>query len=101
LQVAVSETITIELTAEFSCICPVNNRRDWARVSVRYQPNQRVLELTSFAAYLASYREVRELHEVVAQHILRDVTDELEPKDIRVSTKWAPVEEVDCSVTIE
>ena len=44
-------------TREFTCLCPLTGQPDFARISMRYVPGSRCVELKSFKLYLWSYRD--------------------------------------------
>jgi 7-cyano-7-deazaguanine reductase len=71
-------TIRLE-SDEFTCICPATGQPDFARISVEYIPNQRILESKSFKLYLWSYRDEGVFHEHVTNQILDDLVEALDP----------------------
>ncbi|MDR7418074.1 MAG: preQ(1) synthase [Armatimonadota bacterium] len=60
-------------TDEFTAVCPWSGLPDFGRVTVRYVPRERVLELKSFKYYLHSYRNVGIYQEHAANRILQDL----------------------------
>jgi NADPH-dependent 7-cyano-7-deazaguanine reductase QueF len=82
-----------------SCWCPVNARRDFATVEVTYAPAATVVEIESFAAFLATQADQEMSHETATELIWRAVHDAIKPKSLTVATTWAPVEGVGCVVT--
>ena len=60
-------------TPEFTCLCPRTGQPDFAKVAVRYVPDQLCFELKSFKLYLWSYRNQGAFHEAVCNQILDDL----------------------------
>lgn len=90
--------ITVQLAGRLTCICPVNERRDYATVEVSYTPVAAVVELESFARYLAARANRSVSHELVTQEIADDVYQTTQADDITVRTRWDAVEGVECVV---
>ena len=67
-------------TDEFTAVCPWSGLPDFGRLTVRYVPQERVLELKSFKYYLHSYRNVGIYQEHAANHILGDLVAACAPK---------------------
>jgi len=60
-------------TDEFTAVCPWSGLPDFGRLTVRYVPVERVLELRSVKYYLLSYRSVGIFQEHAANRILNDL----------------------------
>lgn len=90
--------IVVSITGRLTCICPVNERRDYATVEVSYVPTAAVVELEAFARYLAGWAETQASHELVTQDIAEDVYRATQAEDITVRTRWDAVEGVECVV---
>jgi 7-cyano-7-deazaguanine reductase len=69
---------------EFTCICPATGQPDFAHLTVEYIPDARVLESKSFKLYLWSFRNEGVFHEHVANMILDDLVQALNPRWCRV-----------------
>ncbi len=67
-------------TDEFTCLCPMTGQPDFAKLTLRYIPDQRILESKSFKLYLWSYRNAGVFHEHVTNLILDDLVKVLEPR---------------------
>ena len=64
----------IEITTdEFTAVCPWTGLPDLGTLTVRYVPQDRVIELKSFKYYLLSYRSVGIVQEHVANRVLQDL----------------------------
>ena len=71
-------------TREFTCLCPLTGQPDFARISLRYVPDLKCVELKSFKLYLWSYREEGAFHEDVVNRMLADLVGILDPIWIEV-----------------
>jgi 7-cyano-7-deazaguanine reductase len=71
-------TVTLECP-EFTSICPVTGQPDFGTITIRYIPNQRILESKSLKLYLWSYREEGTFQEHVTNQILDDLVQALDP----------------------
>jgi len=60
-------------TDEFTAVCPWSGLPDFGRLTIRYLPKDRVLELRSLKYYLLSYRSVGIFQEHAANRILNDL----------------------------
>jgi 7-cyano-7-deazaguanine reductase len=71
---------TVTLTCnEFTCICPLTGQPDFATFTIRYIPDQRIVESKSLKLYLWSYRNEGTFHEHVTNQILEDLVAALDP----------------------
>ena len=77
-------------TDEFTSLCPKTGQPDWARIVVRYVPNERCVESKSWKLYLGSYRNHGEFHEACVMRMLRDLVELLDPVWIRVEGRFTP-----------
>ncbi len=69
---------------EFTCLCPVTGQPDFARLTIRYVPKERILESKSLRLYLWSFREEGHFHEHVTNRILDDLVAALDPRSCEV-----------------
>ncbi len=67
-------------TDEFTCVCPMTGQPDFAKLTIRYIPDQRIVESKSLKLYLWSYRNEGVFHEHIANLILDDLVRVLEPR---------------------
>jgi len=72
-------TVTLR-SEEFTCVCPATGQPDFATITIRYIPDNRIVESKSFKLYLWSFRNEGVFHEHVANVILDDLVDALEPR---------------------
>ena len=71
-------TVTLE-TDEFTCVCPMTGQPDFATLTIRYVPDERIVESKSLKLYLWSYRNEGVFHEHVTNLILDDLVAALDP----------------------
>ncbi len=72
-------TIDIE-TDEFTAVCPWSGLPDFGKVTIRYLPREKILELKSLKAYLLSFRNVGIYQEHAVNRMLEDVVKVVEPQ---------------------
>ena len=73
--------VVVEIdTDEFTAVCPWSGLPDFGRVTIRYVPRVRVLELRSFKYYLHTYRNVGIYQEHAARRLLDDLFRAVRPK---------------------
>ncbi len=65
--------------SEFTCVCPITGQPDFATITIRYIPDQRIVESKSLKLYLWSYRNEGTFHEHVTNQILDDLVQALDP----------------------
>jgi 7-cyano-7-deazaguanine reductase len=80
--------ITME-TEEFTTLCPLTGQPDFAKISIQYIPDQKILESKSLKLYLWSFRDKGVFHEHVSNEILDDIVSVLEPVFCKVKANFA------------
>lgn len=75
-----SDAVVEIATDEFTAVCPWSGLPDFGRLTVRYVPRERVVELKSFKYYLHSYRNVGIYQEHAANRMLHDLIAAAEPR---------------------
>ena len=76
-------------TDEFTCVCPATGQPDFARLTIQYIPDKRIVESKSLKLYLWSYRDEGVFHEHVANVILDDLVLVLSPRWCKVTADFA------------
>ncbi len=66
-------------TGEFTSVCPWTGLPDFAVLSIRYVPDQKLVELKSLKYYLTSFRNVGILQEHAVNRILKDLVELVKP----------------------
>src|SRR5215470_15166354 len=81
-------TVTL-VCPEFTCVCPMTGQPDFATITIRYIPDQKIVESKSLKLYLWSYRNEGVFHEHVTNLILDDLVAALEPLECEVIGAFA------------
>jgi 7-cyano-7-deazaguanine reductase len=81
-------TITLS-TDEFTCVCPATGQPDFAKITIQYIPDQRIVESKSLKLYFWSYRNEGVFHEHVTNVILDDLVAALEPRWCQVTADFS------------
>ncbi|MBI2869499.1 MAG: NADPH-dependent 7-cyano-7-deazaguanine reductase QueF [Chloroflexi bacterium] len=83
-----SATEVVYETGEFTSVCPWTGLPDFARLVIRYVPQEALVELKSLKYYLTSYRNVGILQEHAVNRILQDLVGLLRPVDMVVEAEY-------------
>ena len=75
-------------TDEFSAVCPYSGLPDFAKLTIRYTPGHRCIELKSLKYYIISYRSVGIFQEHATARIAEDLFRVLEPGSLTVTTVY-------------
>jgi 7-cyano-7-deazaguanine reductase len=75
-------------TDEFSAVCPWSGLPDYAKLTVRYLPGDRYMELKSFKYYVTSFRNVGIFQEDATNVILEHLVEALDPLFIEVQLDY-------------
>jgi 7-cyano-7-deazaguanine reductase len=81
-------TITLT-TDEFTCVCPATGQPDFAKITIRYIPDHRIVESKSPKLYFWSYRNEGVFHEHVTNVILDDLVAALDPRWCQVVAEFS------------
>ncbi|HEX75047.1 MAG TPA: NADPH-dependent 7-cyano-7-deazaguanine reductase QueF [Dehalococcoidia bacterium] len=77
------------VSSEFTCLCPLNpGQPDYATLTIRYVPDQEIVELKSLKFYLTSYRMVEIFYEEATNRILDDLVNAAKPKRMEIVAEW-------------
>ncbi|MEO0098715.1 MAG: preQ(1) synthase [candidate division WOR-3 bacterium] len=71
--------ITIEIP-EYTSICPRTGLPDFGKITIRYIPNKRCVELRSLKYYILGYRNLGIFYENAVNRILKDFVRACRPK---------------------
>lgn len=72
-------------TKELTAFCPVTNQPDLYTATIAYHPNAKVVESKSLKLYLMRYRDVGIFGEDLAQRIMEDLVQLMEPEWLEVT----------------
>jgi len=76
---------TVEFTCpEFTCVCPASGFPDFATLHIKYVPRKWCVELKSLKLYINQFRDRGIFHEDVANVVLDDLIQLLDPWEIEV-----------------
>jgi len=75
-------------TDEFTAVCPYSGLPDFARLTVRYVPDGKCIELKSLKYYVTSYRNVGIFQEHATAKIAEDLGRALSAKWLEVKTVY-------------
>ncbi|HPW46024.1 MAG TPA: preQ(1) synthase [bacterium] len=73
---------------EFTCLCPVTSQPDFARIKIRYIPDDLCVELKSLKLYLWSYRNEGAFHEAVTNKIANDIVKTISPRWLEITGEF-------------
>jgi len=76
-------------TDEFTCVCPKTGQPDFAKLTIQYIPDKKIIESKSLKLYLWSYRNEGAFHEHVTNVILDDLVKVLAPRWCKVMADFA------------
>ena len=69
---------------EFTSVCPMTGLPDFGRITIKYRPDKKIVELKSLKYYLMQFRNVGIYYEHVVNRILEDLVAVLSPKSMEV-----------------
>ncbi len=75
-------------TDEFTAVCPWSGLPDFAKITVKYIPNKKIIELRSYKYYLYSYRNVGIFQEHLTPRLLNDLVEACDPIEMTVITDY-------------
>ncbi len=81
-------TVTLS-TDEFTCVCPMTGQPDFAKITISYIPDKKIVESKSLKLYFWSFRSEGVFHEHVTNIILDDLVAALEPRWCKVTASFA------------
>lgn len=81
---------TTFLCTEFTSLCPKTNQPDFARITINYIADKKMVESKSLKLYLFSFRNHGDFHEDCVQKICNDLVKLMKPKYIEVIGEFTP-----------
>ncbi len=76
-------------TDEFTCVCPMTGQPDFAKITIQYIPDKKIVESKSLKLYFWSFRNEGVFHEHVTNIILDDLVEALAPRWCKVTAEFA------------
>ena len=92
--------ITIQ-QPEFTSVCPMTGLPDFGCITIRYTPNNKIVELKSLKFYMLQYRNVGIFYEHVVNKILNDLVEALNPKWMEVAGNFTARGGITTKVAVE
>ncbi|MDD5405393.1 MAG: preQ(1) synthase [Sulfurovaceae bacterium] len=92
--------ISIELP-EFMCKCPRSGYPDFAKLTLEYQPNDKVIELKALKLYINSFMNRHISHENSANEIFDALYKNLSPKWMKLTADFNPRGNVHTIIAID
>jgi len=92
--------ITIQ-QPEFTSVCPMTGLPDFGSITIRYTPNNKIVELKSLKFYMLQYRNVGIFYEHVVNKILNDLVEALNPKWMEVAGNFSARGGITTKVAVE
>lgn len=83
-----SATEVIYVTDEFTSVCPWTGLPDFARLTITYVPDAKLVELKSLKYYLTSFRSVGILQEHAVNRVLNDLVKLLQPASMTIEADY-------------
>lgn len=81
--------ITIQIP-EFTSVCPKTGLPDFGKITIKYTPQEKCLELKSVKMYILAYRDLGIFYENAVNRILEDVVKACRPKRATVTGEFNP-----------
>jgi 7-cyano-7-deazaguanine reductase len=75
---------------EFTSLCPLTGQPDFAKIVIRYEPDQWCVESKSLKLYMMSYRNHGAFHESCVSQMLDDLVALLEPEWMTIEGRFTP-----------
>ena len=75
---------------EFTSVCPMTGLPDNGCITIKYRPDETIIELKSLKYYLLQYRNVGMFYEHVVNKILDDLVKVLNPLQMEVTGEFTP-----------
>lgn len=86
---------------EFTSLCPISGLPDLGCLTIRYTPDDKIVELKSLKYYLLQYRNVGIFYEHVVNRILEDLVSRTRPKAMEVTGSFTPRGGITTTVRVE
>ncbi len=86
---------------EFTSVCPMTGLPDFGCITIRYIPNNKIVELKSLKFYMLQYRNIGIFYEHVVNNILNDLAEVLDPKWMEVTGNFTARGGITTKVAVE
>lgn len=85
---------------EFTSLCPMSALPDFGCITIRYIPEEKIVELKALKYYLLQYRNVGIFYEHVVNRILDDLVAVLAPRFMEIVGTYTPRGGITTTVTV-
>jgi len=75
---------------EYTSVCPMTGLPDNGCITIKYRPDETIIELKSLKYYLLQYRNVGMFYEHVVNKILDDLVEVLKPLRMGITGEFTP-----------
>ena len=75
---------------EFTSVCPKTGLPDFGKLTLRYVPGERALELKSLKMYMLAYRNLGIFYENAVNRFLRDIVKSCDPVRATLVGEFTP-----------
>jgi len=75
---------------EYTSVCPMTGLPDNGCITIKYRPDDTIIELKSLKYYLLQFRNVGMFYEHVVNKILDDLVEVLKPLRMEVTGEFTP-----------
>ena len=86
---------------EFTSVCPKTGQPDYGTIVFRYVPDRICVELKSLKFYLQAFRNEGIFYEAVTNRILDDFVAVVEPRWVRIESRWTPRGGLNSNIIVE
>lgn len=76
------------INTEFTSVCPITGLPDFAKITIRYIPDQLCVELKSLKYYYLDFRNKGIFYEAVTNQILSDLVSACSPREMEIISEW-------------
>ncbi len=84
---------------EFTSVCPKTGLPDFGKITIRYVPDRRCLELKSLKMYTLAYRDLGIFQENIVNRVLQDLVAATKPVSATVIGEFTPRGGIESKVT--
>ena len=75
---------------EYTSVCPMTGLPDNGCITIKYRPDETIIELKSLKYYLLQFRNVGMFYEHVVNRILDDLVQVLKPLRMEITGEFTP-----------
>ncbi len=93
--------VIVMQTSEFTCFCPLTGQPDFAKIQIKYIPDQKCMESNSLKLYLLSFRNFSAMNEECINRILEDYVKAVKPRWMQVNGNFNDSGGISISIATE